>query len=175
MELLRKIKCHDQAVCSAESTLSGSFLATSDENGTVILYDPNNDFDILHRINGAGYSVTTMKFLNDDWLVCGHLNGLVHFHKTSDAKLYARLAAHARALTAMDSFGMRFITVGEDTFMNVWELIISAEMPEVELLESKEIQDEILVGVAFDSDTRMVYAASYDNTYLRSWKIEFDD
>nr|CCA21213.1 dynein light chain 2B putative [Albugo laibachii Nc14] len=143
IELLRTVACHEHAVCSAESTLSGSLLATSDESGTVILYDPSNDFEILHRIKGDGYSVTALRFLNDNWLVCGLLNGLIHLHKTSDAKLYARLVAHARALTAMDAFDSYFVTVGEDTFMNVWKLNDDAEMPRIELLHSQRINDEI--------------------------------
>jgi len=60
------------------------------------------------------------------------------------------------------------VTIGEDAYMNVWEITTRESNCQVSLISSTRVGDEILTGVVISSATS-VQTASYDVCHLKSW------
>lgn len=147
-------------------------MAVSDASGTILIRHPDENFEIVHRITGHEYPATSLRFTADNWLVVGYLTGKLRFYQKDTFRLHSEVAAHSRAITALDVNEHCIVSVAEDTFMNVWELSSAkAGAAKVKLVSSQLIPNDVLVGVTF-AGGRSVITASYDTNHLKLWLPE---
>eukprot|EP00644_Phytophthora_capsici_P017781 jgi/Phyca11/537583/estExt2_fgenesh1_pg.C_PHYCAscaffold_1000004 len=172
-EVCKTLKSHEEAICCVESSLDGTLLASSDMSGAVLIHNPRDDFEVTHRIVSTGYPVTCMTFMAENWLVAGFLTGCLRLYNPETFHVHAEVAAHTRAITALDAHNEFAVSVSEDTFMNVWEISSSkaGAGPRVKLASSQAVPNDLLTGVAFVS-TNSIFTAAYDSSYLKFWSPE---
>ncbi|EEY56724.1 uncharacterized protein PITG_20800 [Phytophthora infestans T30-4] len=164
---------HDEAICCVESSLDGTLLASSDMSGAILLRNPKDGFEVTHRIVSTAYPATSMTFMAENWLVAGYLTGCLRLYNPQGFALHAEVAAHTRAITALDAHNEFAVSVSEDTFMNVWEISSSkpGATPRVKLVSSQPVPNDLLTGVAFVS-TNSLLTAAYDSAHLKFWSLE---
>lgn len=170
LETLREHK--DAAITCVEA--SSSLLASSDDSGLLLVRNPDDNFDVVHRVESdAGYPITAMRFVRDKWLVCGYLTGILRVYAADSLQLRAEVAAHSRAVTALDAWDNHVASVGEDAFLNVWELTGSKNGGggHVRLVSSHAVPNDLLTGVAFAA-SKSVVTAAYDTSHLKLWVPE---
>lgn len=172
-DLLETLREHKEAaITCVESSKTGALVVSSDDSGLLLAHNVDDNYDVVHRVESdAGYPVTTMSFVLDKWLVCGYLTGLMRIYRTDTFHLHAEVAAHSRAITAFDVLEGRLASVGEDTFLNVWELSGGKGGGHVRLVSSHSVQNDLLVGVAF-TGAKSVITAAYDTSHLKLWVPE---
>lgn len=171
-DLLETLSDHKDPICCIDSSKDGLLAAVSDASGTILVRHPDENFEIMHRIMGNEYPATSLRFTADKWLVVGYLTGKLRFYHKDNFRLHSEVAAHSRAITALDVNEHCIVSVAEDTFMNVWELTTAKTgTPRVKLVSSQPIPNDMLVGVAFAGD-KSVITASYDTNHLKLWLPE---
>lgn len=148
-------------------------MASGDASGTILVRRTENKFDIAHRLPGDGFPATSLVFLSDHRLVAGYITGTLRIFNPDNFRVVAEVAAHSRAITALDTRGPYVVSVSEDTFLNVWEIAEGSKGPSirVKLASSLSVSNDLLVGVAFASE-KNVYTATYDCANLKLWVPE---
>lgn len=169
-DLLETLSEHKESISCIESSRNGALVASGDSSGLVLVYNPDDKFEVLHRIESSE-PVTTMRFVLEDWLVCGYLTGGMRIYKKDSFQLHAEVAAHTRAITAIDVFENHVVSVSEDTFLNVWELSSSKASGHVRLVSSHCVPNDLFTGVAF-AGTKSILTATYDTSHLKLWVPE---
>ncbi|KAF1336645.1 hypothetical protein FI667_g469, partial [Globisporangium splendens] len=138
----------------------------------ILVRNPDDNFEILHHIEGDGFPVTSLSMAMDHWLFCGYTTGRLRiFKKENNFQLHAEVAAHSRAITALDVHDHQVATVSEDTFLNIWELTSSKTSAKVKLVSSQCVQNDLLTGVAF-AGAKSIVTASFDTAHLKLWVPE---
>ncbi|RLN98936.1 hypothetical protein BBJ28_00016545 [Nothophytophthora sp. Chile5] len=156
-----------------EGLEDGSILASSDMSGVILVHSPDEGFEVVHRIEGDGYPATCMAFAADNWLVGGYLTGCIRLFSPDKFHLHAEIAAHTRAITALDARDDHIVSVSEDTFMNIWEILPgkAAAGPRLKLVSSQPVPNDLLTGVAFSSGNAL-FTATYDTAHVKLWTPE---
>jgi WD40 repeat protein len=167
-DLVETLSDHKDAIQSADCSANGELLATSDSSGTILVRKPDDAFEIVHRIPGDAFPATCIRFTPNNLLLGGYLTGAIRIYRKDDFRLCAEIAGHSRAVTALDVNDKYVVSVGEDTFMNVWELTASKTAPRVQLVSSQCAANDLLTGVAFGKG-KTVLTAAYDTTHLKLW------
>ncbi|GMF32890.1 unnamed protein product [Phytophthora fragariaefolia] len=172
-DVCKTLTGHDEAICCVESSLDGTLLASSDMSGAILIRDPGDGFEITHRIVTSGYPATSMTFMAENWLVVGFLTGCLRLYNPENFRVHAEVAAHTRAITALDAHNEFAVSVSEDTFMNIWEISSSkpGAGPRVKLVSSQAVPNDLLTGVVFAS-TNTLFTATYDTAHLKFWSPE---
>ncbi|GMF12125.1 unnamed protein product [Phytophthora lilii] len=172
-EVCKTLTEHDEAICCVESSLDGTLLASSDLSGVILIRNPEEGFEVTHRIVSTGYPATSMTFMAENWLVAGFLTGCLRLYNPDTFHVHAEVAAHTRAITALDAHNEFAVSVSEDTFMNIWEISSSkpGAGPRVKLVSSQAVPNDLLTGVVFSS-TNSLFTATYDTAHLKSWSPE---
>ncbi|ETI42438.1 hypothetical protein F441_12423 [Phytophthora nicotianae CJ01A1] len=172
-EVCKTLTEHGEAICSVESSLDGTLLASSDMSGAIMIRNPRDGFEVTHRIVSTGYPATSMTFMAENWLVAGFLTGCLRLYNPENFHLHAEVAAHTRAITALDAHNEFVVSVSDDTFMNIWEISSTkpGAAPRVKLVSSQPVPNDLLTGVAFVS-TNSLLTAAYDSAHLKLWSPE---
>ncbi|KAG3028116.1 hypothetical protein PC121_g2129 [Phytophthora cactorum] len=172
-EVCKTLTEHDEAICCVESSLDGTLLASSDMSGAILIRNPGDGFEVTHRIVSTGYPATSMTFMAENWLVAGFLTGCLRLYNPESFHLHAEVAAHTRAITALDAHNEFAVSVSEDTFMNIWEISSSkpGAAPRIKLVSSQPVPNDLLTGVVFVSTNNLLTAA-YDSAHLKFWSPE---
>ncbi|KAJ8571206.1 hypothetical protein ON010_g5630 [Phytophthora cinnamomi] len=172
-EVCKTLTGHDEPICCVESSLDGNLLASSDMSGAILIHNPIDGFEITHRIVSKGYPATSMTFMAENWLVAGFLTGYLRLYNPETFRVHAEVAAHTRAITALDAHNEFAVSVSEDTFMNVWEISSSkpGAGPRVKLVSSQAVPNDLLTGVVFASMNNL-FTATYDTAHLKFWSPE---
>ncbi|KUF75374.1 WD repeat-containing protein 54 [Phytophthora nicotianae] len=172
-EVCKTLTEHGEAICSVESSLDGTLLASSDMSGAIMIRNPRDGFKVTHRIVSTGYPATSMTFMAENWLVAGFLTGCLRLYNPENFHLHAEVAAHTRAITALDAHNEFVVSVSDDTFMNIWEISSTkpGAAPRVKLVSSQPVPNDLLTGVAFVS-TNSLLTAAYDSAHLKLWSPE---
>lgn len=170
-DLLETLSDHKEAIQSADSSKNGTLLATSDDSGTILVCNPDETFAIVHRVTGDGYPAMSIRFTPENLMVCGYLTGIIRIFRKKDYRLHAEIAAHSRAITAIDTSDKYIVSVGEDTFINVWELVGDSATPRIRLASAHSVTNDLLTGVCF-AGPKTVLTAAYDTTHLKLWVPE---
>ena len=104
-------------------------------------------------------------FRGENLLVSSFCNGTVKIH-TFEGKQVCDLGAHSRNINAVCWHPSKsiFWTVGDDWFLNVWEVTgDTTDKIEVDLRLSSKITDLMLVGVQFaGEDNSSIVSVPYD-------------
>jgi len=181
-----------------------SFVAGGDDDGFVRIWDPDSGLLVVEfpPPGGGGVAVSSVNnHLSTDGftprppptgrfpctslaviaqrpiLAAGYSTGLIRLFRVDSRELVCELGAHSRRLTALASHPTLplLASVGEDTFMHVWNFPNLEDkdpdsIPEVELVYSDHNEDVLLCGVAFTHDgSQEVIAAAYDEAALIVW------
>ncbi|EGZ13305.1 hypothetical protein PHYSODRAFT_513908 [Phytophthora sojae] len=172
-EVCKTLTGHDEPICCVESSLDGTLLASSDMSGAIMIRNPGDGFEVTHRIVSKGYPATSMTFMAENWLVAGFLTGCLRLYNPESFHVHAEIAAHTRAITALDAHNEFAVSVSEDTFMNIWEISSSkpGSGPRVKLVSSQAVPNDLLTGVVFSS-TNSLFTATYDTAHLKFWSPE---
>ncbi|CBN77164.1 conserved unknown protein [Ectocarpus siliculosus] len=107
------------------------------------------------------------------WSIAKHLERECSFD--GDGTLAIEIAAHSRTINAMDLHpsSMLLATVGEDLFLNVWELPkCGQEGPsgQVGLVATSRVDNRLLTGVQFLVDgSHRIIGLAYDCDHLQIW------
>ncbi|KAJ0396798.1 hypothetical protein P43SY_007694 [Pythium insidiosum] len=170
-DVVEKLGEHKEAIQSMACSAKGGLLASCDDSGTILVRNPEDAFEVVHRIPGDNYPATSLRFTPDGALVGGYLSGLLRVFRGTDFHVHAEIAAHSRAVTAIDVSDDLVVSVGEDTFVNVWELSGKKEAPRIKLVSSHSVPNDLLTGVAFVG-AKSIITAAYDTTHLKLWLPE---
>jgi len=114
--------------------------------------------------------VPVVPILTADILKCGNnlfvvgfASGMVNLYSAATGSKVIELSAHSRQVNALCCHPTKsiFATVGDDTFLNMWE-VESGNTPSVKLHLSSRVADFQLVGVCFaNKNFTSILATSY--------------
>ncbi|DBA02024.1 TPA: hypothetical protein N0F65_000271 [Lagenidium giganteum] len=170
-ELLDTLGDHKHSITTIDAVKAGTAIASGDDEGTILVRNAEETFEVVHRITGDGFPVTSLRFCADTWLLAGYLTGRLRIFKKETFRVHAEVAAHSRAITALDVWENHVVSVGEDTFLNVWELSGCKVSPRIKLVSSQSVANDLLSGVAF-AGLKHIITATYDTTHLKLWLPE---
>ena len=103
----------------------------------------------------------------------GYASGTVKLFLCETGQLICEIGAHSRQVNALCAHLSRtvFVTAGDDTFVNVWEITGSSiDRLDINLLTSSIVNDYQVVGLAFGQENqRSMVASVYDFKVLLVW------
>jgi WD40 repeat protein len=177
IELVHTIKPHEDDDGAATTAMAGSGrwgVAASDA-GSVTVFDTSNKFHTSHRF--PGIAPCTSVVVTGDTIVAGYTTGHLRMFRLSTGVLFAEIGAHTRAVTAMDVHPEMpvFVSVGEDSVINVWRLSQEAggeskreQAPSVTMEFTGKSADSLLTGVSFSRNgTSHLITSSYDKKCIQ--------
>ncbi|TMW69411.1 hypothetical protein Poli38472_001567 [Pythium oligandrum] len=170
-DLVETLTDQTEPIHSIDSPTDGALLASSDDSGTILVRNPDDAFVVARSIPGGGFPATSIRFTPNNWLVSAYITGTIRIFRKNDFHVHAEIAAHSRAITALDVYEDRLVSVGEDTFLNVWEIDGEKDTPRFKLTSSQSVTNDLLVGVAM-VNPKKVFTTSYDTTHLKLWVAE---
>lgn len=106
--------------------------------------------------------------------IAGLSNGLVRIFTTDEPRCLVELQAHSRQINALACHPSKplFVTVSDDTFLNVWD-ISKQEQFEISLVSSSRCPDLQLTGVTFGANAEgalnSIVASVYDYKLMLVW------
>ena len=163
-----RLKCHASPISACASN-SESIAATADVSGLILLHDAKDQYEKLLEIKNQGSFAVTDMVMNDKFVIASYCTGHIRFFRIETGNLATEIAAHARAITALDLLDNHLVSVGEDTFLNVWSIPDSeAKTNDIELEYSNEVSDNLFTGVSFLSNGHIA-TASYEAQVLLLW------
>jgi WD40 repeat protein len=156
------------AICDLDC--SNGTLAAGDENGTVTVWTGNNgEYQHTQTFETKAQSaVTCLRVSKDGMIVVGYASG--HIRLYDNKRIFLEVAAHTRAVTALSlepKAHTQFVTVSEDTHLNVWSLMAPDSTQKLRLLLSERINQSLLTGVTYCGNTSSLIAiTSFDSRFL---------
>ncbi len=147
------------------------FIKPQDDSEWTPVYDLGKSFAVRDL---PALSVAHLARGAQSLFIVGYASGIVKIFMAATGAPVCELAAHSRQVSAVachKSGKAVFATVGDDTFVNVWELSgAKVENTEVKLLVSSRCPDLQLTGVAFGGPKMSsVVAAVYDYKQVLVW------
>ena len=135
-----RLKCHASPISACASN-SESIAATADVSGLILLHDAKDQYEKLLEIKNQGSFAVTDMVMNDKFVIASYCTGHIRFFRIETGNLATEIAAHARAITALDLLDNHLVSVGEDTFLNVWSIPDSEAktIPNLPVVSSKWI------------------------------------
>lgn len=119
-------------------------------------------------------SIDSLEVGKKRYFLVSFLNGLVIIYRADNGAPVCELAAHNRQVSAL-ACGKKdnravFATAGDDTFVNLWEVLPNTSKGdehgiEVKLMQSHRIADSLLTGVCFFAQDQVI-ASVYDQKNL---------
>ena len=136
-----------------------------------------DDWDVVRDLEeGANIDPVTcadVLSLGQPMFVVGHASGLVKLYLCESGQLVCEIGAHSRQVNAICCHPTRtaFVTAGDDTFVNLWEITGSSNgRLDVNILTSSIVNDYQVVGLAFGQENhRSLVASVYDYKLLLVW------
>ena len=105
--------------------------------------------------------------------VVGYASGAIKLFLGSTGQLICEMGAHSRQVNALSCHPTRsvFVSAGDDTFVNLWEVSGSTiERLDINLLTSSIVNDYQVVGLAFGQENyRSIVGSVYDYKVLLVW------
>lgn len=172
VELTATLRGHDRPITCAGASVE--YCVTGDAGGTIIAWNVNKLLEKTCCFGGTGNPVTAV-CVRGEQIVAAYSTGHLRIFEIRNETLVVEIAAHSRAINAIDlhPMGTMLATVGEDFFMNVWELPQGGPddpAGQVGLLASSRVPNRLLTGVRFLVDgSQRIAATSYDCNALHLW------
>jgi len=161
------------------------FVCSGDDSGNIVCYSAVGGDEVLRKacfFRNPGLTLSSIAVRNYT-CISTYTNGQIQVHNLKTQTLYAIIAGHSRAITAMDVYPLSdedgkniFCTVGEDSIMSVWTYPNFEEKDSnsdaVNLLCSDIVIDQLLTGVQFINcdNNNNIAASSYDGETIEIWK-----
>eukprot|EP00752_Nemacystus_decipiens_P011247 g9995.t2 len=175
-ELSATLRGHEQPITCAGA--DSDVCVSGDAGGTIIAWSIAKHLERECTFDGDGYPATAL-CARDGTVVASYSTGHVRVFDRNNKALAIEIAAHSRSINAMDLHpsSMLLATVGEDFFMNVWELPECRQggpSGQVGLLATSRVDNRLLTGVRFLVDgSHRIIALAYDCDHLQMWhKLE---
>lgn len=147
-------------------------MASADDRGTIVLHDVHENYDTLHTIKAEDeYPVTDM-VMTQELVIASYCTGHLRFFNVDTGNITIEISAHCRCINAIDLKGNKLVSIGEDTFLNVWKLpdMDSKSSSAVSLMYSHQVTDHLLTGVTFLSNGHIV-TSTYEAQALLLWAL----
>eukprot|EP00903_Cladosiphon_okamuranus_P007070 g6871.t1 len=165
-ELSATLRGHRQPITCAGA--DSDFCVSGDAGGTIIAWSIAKHLERECTFDGDGNPATAL-CARDGTVVASYSTGHVRVFDTHRKTLAVEIAAHSRTINAIDMHpsSMLLATVGEDFFMNVWELPpcgYGGGSGKVGLLATSRVDNSLLTGVRFLADgSHRIIALAYDS------------
>jgi WD40 repeat protein len=177
IELDRTIKPHEDDDGSATSAMTGieNWGVAAFDSGAIQLYDADKDFQVAARFPGS--APCTSLCITGGCIVAGYTTGQIKLYNLTSKVLFAEIGAHTRAISAINAHPdlSQFVSVGEDSIINVWHISTSATTDEskssttegsdnkVSILFTAKATDSLFTGVTFSRNgSSHLLTSSYD-------------
>ena len=165
-----------------------NILASGDDYGNVILWDVFENYGELCRFQGDGHPCTGLVGKNG-YVVSTYTSGHIRVFNVRNQNLFIEIAGHSRAITGIDMHPANdsFVTVGEDSIINVWQLPVQKEddtddntgnaikkARTMTVTFSTSSPSAIFTGVRFSRNgTNTIFASVYDQNDIRYWTTSY--
>jgi len=154
-------ECPITALASEIGTLKT--MASADHSGKIVTW-ASPSFEKESVFAGEGNTVTGLAF-KDDFIIAALASGTIRLLNAKTAVAIAEIGGHSRIINAIDVHPVldMFVTVGEDTFVNVWTLPSEATGQEISVTLNAKVDNAFLTGVRFcGPNMESIAATSYD-------------
>lgn len=153
------------------SAMSCSVAATGDADGSLVLLDVKDNFQMIQRVNDD--CAITSVLLTDDFAVVGNVSGTIQWYRKDSGTIAYRVHGHARGITGLAQYRNLICSVAEDTYLNVWKIpdMDSKSSTDIALEFSTCVEQSYLTGVAIKNNGDIVVSA-YDKHNLFVFPIE---
>mmetsp|Transcript_10524 Transcript_10524/g.19218 ORF Transcript_10524/g.19218 Transcript_10524/m.19218 type:complete len:304 (+) Transcript_10524:266-1177(+) len=132
-------------------------LYAGDEGGSVHIYQQQgitpNSFGRLAKIEGKGFPCNSIKVLKGGkTVVCGYDNGTISLIDVKSKTPVMTMKAHCSPVMAIAAHPskVQFASVGEDSYLNVWNY--NEKMNKVTVVNSLSMAKKFAVGVSYCED-----------------------
>jgi len=170
LELEGKLKGHKGAI-TALGPPQTDLLLSGDDQGAVISWTGGDMPTQECGFEARGSPVMSLAGRRD-MVVAAYGTGHIRIFSRKKNMLAVEVAAHSRPVMAlaMHPSQDQFVSVGEDTIVNVWPLpdFESKSSSTVDVLFSTSAKDRILVGVGFYGGD--IVASAFDSGSVLIWK-----
>ncbi|NWS77814.1 WDR54 protein, partial [Crotophaga sulcirostris] len=141
-------------------------LVTADDAGTLCVWSTGEQFSLLGKIPGFGWSCSSVKLWNGI-VAAGFGNGQIRLHEAATGVLRAEVNAHARWIYALDlaPCAGKLLSGAEDSFVHVWKLSRNPDTDDVEIqhCHAECVTDTQVCGARFcDPEGNSFAVTGYD-------------
>jgi len=144
--------------------ISGRKLASSDLNGSVVVWDTDNLRQSFKFDSKQGYPCLCLHWLGSK-LIAGFGDGKIRIYDATSGCLETEILAHKRCINGLKFHGNKFATVSDDSFVNVFTIECKTNQNVIKCVYSSSIKDRLLVGCCWLTD-RWICVTSYDSKDL---------
>ncbi|OXB57913.1 UNVERIFIED_CONTAM: hypothetical protein H355_010223 [Colinus virginianus] len=141
-------------------------LVTADDAGTLCVWGSAQDFALLTRIPGFGWTCSSVKLWNG-LIAAGYGSGQIRLYEAGTGALRAEVSAHARWIYALDLAPAtgQLLSGAEDSFVHVWKISRNPDTDDVEMehCHAECVTDTQICGARFcDPDGNSFAVTGYD-------------
>ncbi|KAK7590104.1 hypothetical protein V9T40_001717 [Parthenolecanium corni] len=153
-------------------------LASVDEEGYIMLWVMDTE-ELRHETSTASKSNCTGVKLKRDWLITIYASGCIRLYtiqkeSTTNLNLSMEIAAHARAITALDvsENNEYLLTTSEDTYVKIWQLYKDGNLQKLKHFENILVADNMLMGGKFSTPNGSRFlVTSYDSNVISCFSM----
>lgn len=152
----------------ATDVLDASKMVSADVSGKVVTWQSSPTLD-KHSVFAATDMPCTSVAMKGPNVITTHPNGTLRILNCATGVAVAEIGGHSRIVNALDIHPTKnmFVTVGEDTYVNVWTLPSENNHEEIRLLLNARIDNNLLTGVQFCGNEKATVAVTaYEATCM---------
>lgn len=159
---------------------SGDVFVSAYDSGAILTWDTSNgEYTVLREIprvtKDVPYGITNVLFARDGReIIASYVTGHIRMFRLSTGTLRCEIAAHSRAITALDVYRDEYLlSTGEDTFVNVWKIphVETKTSVSVDLVMSERMPDKLIMGGKFTAEGDILTSV-YDSEALELWTLK---
>lgn len=143
---------------------SPTMISAGNDFGSIFLFKPKDGYSLSGSFKGNGSPCTALA-QNDHLVMAGYASGHIRMYRADINELTVEIAAHARAVTAMDyQESTEFLaTCSADQQVFVWSVpsFTSKSQSTVNCVFSTSLENRMCTGIAFLGETKLAVSA-YD-------------
>lgn len=172
-EIVKSLECNAIPWGSAFQPGGALIALTSDEDGHIILWNPNLDEVSYISVSEAGL-IPILFSPDGKQILVGGVNGLITLWDVESKKLIRSFEGHTSAVLGLDfnPDGTRFISGSNDNTARIWDVAIGETLMILKMPEDEDLSDERTVfGVHFLPDNQRVITGDAGG-FMYLWDIK---
>jgi WD40 repeat protein len=162
--IIQRLDSESSCIPISAVSCSTTLIAAGNDFGTIFLYRPLDGYSSSDRFKGTGSPCTALA-QNEHLIMAGFSSGHVRIYRADINELTMEIAAHARAITAMDyqESTELLATCSADQQVFVWSMptFTSKAHKTVNCVFSTSLENRICTGIAFLGEEKLAVSA-YD-------------